>query len=261
MYAMNLINLADYKPLSKKRINKRKWTSLLLVIILFAVTLLLSGMTAVAQSHMASHVSPWGLEPADVPNPEALSGWLDLGYETDRRDLDGLLRAEIPGSCDQSTLYPAHPQQTSKQYHVFRAAHFTGSKLRADARACKRSGKSKSRCLETYPLHYGIISDLFQDACGNMYRAFWKITYFYPSEESMGTLSSKGRTLYSPPKPMSENDQYVGPTFPVARDEFIFLTPAFEGDIDALANGLANSKKTHQYDPATHLFKYVGPFR
>lgn len=193
---------------------------------------------------------------AQVPleHPEAFLGWKTKDHwSTDGRDIFALPKVEL--GCSQTILVPTHPQQTTKQYHLFYTGAYNALKLPAKSRLCRvKSNGEKPRCLAADSMEYALISDIYRDLCGNLYRGYWQVS-FAKKDETMGTLFSKGRWAYSDPKSQFENDMKEGPTYALETKDFMFLTEIFDGDQKQMSENLERALKyTHDLDPRTLLF-------
>lgn len=188
----------------------------------------------------------------------ALGGWRDWpGYAAGDGSNPFLLpRVEI--SCADTLLFPTHPQQETKIYHIYQIAQYDQAKLNGDDPACLMSaryanGKGVKACLRADYAHYVVLSDLYRDRCGGLYRGFWELA-FLNRDESMGTLFSLGRVLFQKEN-SSVLDMYVASTYPVPRKEFLFLSPLLPGDrekIESLKG--AALKDTHTLDQQGLLY-------
>ncbi len=193
----------------------------------------------------------------DLPNRSALMAWQDIpGYQTMKTDVDSF--PSVAFSCDDQNLYPTHPQQMNKIYHLFKMAYYDRLKLQASDSACTFGAKEQNAsgifpCLKADSAEYAIISDTFQDSCGHVYRAAWQVA-FAKRNDNMGMLFSKGRTLYPRPNSSFENDMYVAQTYAVPVRDFLFITSPFAGDLERIEQLRKASSETHTYDPSTHLF-------
>ncbi len=198
-------------------------------------------------------------EPAPVSNSAAFRGWQDhADYVTTEPDIKSLTPISL--KCAEPTLYPTHPQQTQKTYHVFKTGQYNHQKLNGDDDGCAMSSgtvgsKGTRFCLRPDAAEYAVISDVFMDRDGNSYRAFWEVQ-FLKKAESMGSLFSKGRTVYPNPKSQIPNDMQLGGTYPVSANEFLFLTEPFPGDIEkAQKQKLQALQGGFRFDPQTLLFQ------
>jgi hypothetical protein len=195
-----------------------------------------------------------------IPNPEAFLGWRTVqGYTTSDVKIDQLQKVGLNCQLDNKNLYPTHPQQESKHYHLFDWGSYNHGKLNGDSEACTISSKYKNRngqyaCLRPDVVYNVVMSDIYQDKCGNLYRAF-KQTIYLDKNESMGTLLSRGRTIYPNPNSQFPGEVYVGPTYPVPVQEFLFLTLPLAGDIEK-SNQMKRRalSTTHTFDALELLF-------
>lgn len=220
-------------------------------------TMLLSSCAASTPGRApASTGLPWGLKPADLPDAEAVIRWSDPRYEdTHAPSPESLPHVEVSRGCQDKHLYPTHPQEYSKTYHVFRIAVYDAGTVPAKSHTCKvHSNSEKPYCLLADTYEYAVISDIFQDACGGLYRGFWNVG-FLKQDDNMGYLLSKGRTIY--PKPNSEfaGDVEEGQTYAVDQSDFLLLAAPFPGDKEAAAKLASQALATHDFDPHTHLFQ------
>lgn len=129
---------------------------------------------------------------------------------------------ELPLTCESSTLWPTHPFQTTKEYLWAGFAHYEHHKLPVDSYACMRPSPTNRFCLMGAIAMAVVMSDTFEDECGNTYRGYWLVTYL-KHDENMGTLFSKGRTAYPRPGGPYEYDMIEGDTYPVKTKDFLFL--------------------------------------
>ncbi len=172
----------------------------------------------------------------DTPSSYALTKWKDKkGYASMPLDLNTVRKVNL--NCESKTLYPTHPEQTTKQYHSYVIASYDTYKLNPNDEACTlkskyKNGAGKHYCQRSSTVESAVISDLYRDECSNIYRAFWRVT-FLTTHDNMGTLFSKGRTMY--PKPHSEffGDMVIGDTYAVNESDFLFLSEVFASDVKA----------------------------
>lgn len=216
-------------------------------------TLVLSALSAFLLVAPAAFAGlPFGVDAADIPDAGAVRNWSFM--PTTAVPAENL--PHIPLACDDNRLVPTHPQQEMKTYHVTALASYDHFRVPADSRVCRVASRGAKRvCLNTDTIEHAVISDTYADRCGNLYRGVWKVT-FLRQDDTMGTLFSKGRVLYQNPRSEFANDMYVGGTYAVTADEFLFLTPLFPGDAERLAASRARAlQSTHVLDEATGLFK------
>ena len=187
------------------------------------------------------------------PHPMALSVWQDSPDFTDPSiDLQKYPSSKI--TCDDGNLYPTHPQQTLKKYHVHRWAGYDQNKLKPDETACVRPSSMGTFCVRGDIAYDVILSDTFEDRCGNLYRGFEQVS-FLGQDETMGTLVSPGRTIY--PKPHSEfiGEFISGGTYAVPIARFMKIGPVLPTDIEQIQKGREQALGvTHSYDTTTHLY-------
>jgi hypothetical protein len=193
-----------------------------------------------------------------IPDAQAFTGWKPVeGYTTSDVDLDKIQK--IPLSCAQdSKLYPTQPQQYVKSYHRFNWGGYDLARLTAESEACTLGSKYKNAagqypCLRPDIVYNVIMSDTFRDRCGHLYRGYWELLYL-KQNENMGTLFSKGRTLYPRPDSAYDKDFYVGGTYAVDVTEFLFLSPLLPGDAANIQESQRRAEQTHSFDPNSLLF-------
>lgn len=193
-----------------------------------------------------------------IPNPEALSQWQDVtSYQSSNVDLKGLTRLSV--DCSDPDLYPTHPQETTKLYHVFKRAQYDLRKLKADDEACAIGAKYQSArgyrvCQMADALNYVVLSDTFQDACGHFYRGFWEVL-FLRRNDSMGTLLSQGRTVYPKPNADFDGEMVIGPTYSLQSTTFLFLTPLFPGDMAKIEKQREKAAENFRFNERTLLYE------
>lgn len=133
-------------------------------------------------------------------------------------------------NCKDRRLWPTHPQQDTKEYSYGDFAYYDYTKLPARSSACTIPNPTKKYCLRATSAHLTIASDLFEDNCGNIYRGYWFVSYL-KSDENMGTLLSKGRTVIPRPNSEFENDLMNGDSYVLDRDIFLFLAKPSKQDL------------------------------
>lgn len=186
-----------------------------------------------------------------VPNASAIISWQDIpGYQDSTVDPMRVERVKL--DCGDRNLYPTHPQQNTKHYHLFQSARYDHSRLKGTDEACALSSKytnarGELTCLRPDSLEYAVISDLYRDSCGHIYRGFWDVA-FLKANDNMGVLFAKGRTLYPKPNAGGLNDMYIGDTYAVDVGEFLFLSPVFSPDADKIRELEASALRTHTLD-------------
>jgi hypothetical protein len=147
-----------------------------------------------------------------------------------------------PFACRKNNkLWPTHPQQETKHYHFAVYATYNHAKKLdpTNAMICAQpnSKKNPTKCMRGTVAKVVVMSDLYQDECGNIYRGFWPIfftvgsRYFETGTENMGTLASKGRWFTVD----DEGDHFrLAATYSLTKSDFMFLvepSPHDEADI------------------------------
>lgn len=199
-----------------------------------------------------------------VPEPQAFKGWSeDTSMISEPRPAD-VQRVSI--GCADKTLVPTHPQSSLKTYHRYARGDYDAAKLLGDSELCRVKGNGRNTwgqvpCLAPDAFQYVMLSDTYVDHCGNYYRGFWE-ELFVLSQETMGTLLSKGRTVYEVPNAEFHGEVYDAGTYELDADTFVFFSKLFPGDADRIetAKNQVQSAGTHRLDPDTGLFEYVGPY-
>ena len=198
-----------------------------------------------------------------IPFSPAFPGWKDkTGYQSTDIDPNQLHPQEV--ACNSPTLYATHPYQSSKDYHIFKYGTYNHAKLKGTDRVCTIPGREpnsegKLLCFKGDTYNFTLISDTFMDACGNFYRAFWEVV-FLGKDDTMGTLFSKGRTMYPKEGASYAGDMVEGQTYPLEKSDFVLVTNIFPGDWEKMKS--LRDQATHgafRYDEKTHLFQPVKP--
>lgn len=164
------------------------------------------------------------INPAEFPDSELLKSWNNNDDFTISRHENPDLIPKTELNCSKSALWPTHPQQFTKEYHFAAWAHYDHGRLKPDSSACMRANPSNRFCVMATYANAVVMSDSFLDECGNTYRGYWLVSYL-KSDESMGTLFSKGRTVYPKPDAEFPGEYYTGDTYSVDASQFLFLSP------------------------------------
>lgn len=138
---------------------------------------------------------------------------------------------ETQVNCRDKKLWPTHPQQSTKEYVYAVTASYDYHRLPGESEACITANYNKRLCVRSTWANIFIISDIYEDSCGNTYRGYW-LTSFLQSQESMGTMVSKGRTVYPKPQAQFRNDYVTGYTYPLTPQDFLFLTSPWPQDLE-----------------------------
>lgn len=136
----------------------------------------------------------------------------------------------IPGNCQARKLWPSQPQQNLKKYHIAIWSNYIPQNLPADSGACITPSGNRKYCLRSSAANTMILSDTFEDSCGNFYRGYWLVT-FLQNQESMGTLASKGRTFYPKPGSQFKSEYVMGSSYQTSERDFLFLGDLLPGDL------------------------------
>lgn len=206
---------------------------------------------------LASMAAKADLQPAAVPNPKAFLGWENNpDFPPSGAKPETFKRVTV--DCPGRELFPTHPQQTTKTYHVSLLGRYDHFRLRAGDDACERgadrpNARGEMSCLRPDSIEYAVISDFYQDRCGNFYRGFWDVQ-FLKTNDTMGTLFSQGRVLFQNPKSPFENDMYVADTYALNESNFVFLAPVTENEVRIIKREKESALRTHRFDPETQLF-------
>lgn len=199
---------------------------------------------------------------SELPDPHGFVSWSEEDLLVSPPRPADVARVTV--SCADKKLYPTHPQSTLKRYHRYAHARYDNTKLSGDDEMCKTPQRvtsgSRKACLAPEVFEYAVLSDTYTDSCGNLYRGFWELR-FRGQDESMGTLFSRGRTVYDVPDSQFEGEVYDGPTYAVDAQDFMFLSKLLPKDAEGIAKDQASAKTTHTLNATTHLFEYVGKYR
>ena len=181
------------------------------------------------QSYIQEEALPGGFD--DVfPDTHLLKAWqASTEVVFDKKPLMPSQLNEVPLDCRDKRLWPTHPQQYTKEYLHAVYANYDTHKLPINSGACRRPNPTRRFCIQSTWANMIVMSDTFADACGHSYRGYWLVT-FLDSDESMGTLLSKGRTVYPKPNAQFAGDFEEGQTYSVPQSEFLLLTPLKAGD-------------------------------
>jgi hypothetical protein len=191
-----------------------------------------------------------------LPHPEALGPWQeDTKIIESPAPWETLPRLALP--CGEQELYPTHPQQTLKRYLLYAYAQYDNQKLSGHDEPClvhsPRSDQRPLPCLRADVAYHVVLSDTYQDACGNGYRGVWEL-YFLGQQDNMGTLLSLGRSLQPRPGSDLANDFVAGGTYAVPASSFLFLTPLFPGDRETMEKDRQEALSHFHFDGKKRVF-------
>ena len=200
-----------------------------------------------------------------IPEPQAFLGWRDeVSAVSPPRPADAK-RVEV--ACADHRLFPTQPASSLKRYHRYSHGRYDHFKVSGDSPVCKipnqtLNSRRERPCAAAAGIDYAMLSDTYADSCGHFYRGFWDALYL-TTDESMGTLMSKGRTVYEVPRSPFAGEVYDAQTYAVEASEFALLSELGPGDAEQIAKAKESAIRagTHRYDPNTLLFEYTGPHR
>lgn len=228
-----------------------------LFIVLFLFIISACSHTPKSERKIAALEMPPWFDPEKIPESSSIQRWNNPQIESTEIDWNSLKKIEIPESCNSDQLFPSHPQQTNKIYHLYREALLDFQKIPFDSKAClvpsryPHAGTGKFYCMLADSLTYVVISDTFEDLCGNLYRGFWNASFF-KKKEKMTDLLSKGRTVN---RPQGVGNVFLpANTYALKRSDFLFLLSIFEGDQEKINLLKDSAKKTHTFSEASHLY-------
>lgn len=156
--------------------------------------------------------------------------------------------SEKPLSCPDKTLWPTHPQQYTKEYLFAVSAPFDRLRLPPDMSSCITPNPTRRYCLRAQDANVMVLSDTYEDTCGNLYRGYWVVTFRsgggpLRSEDNMGTLLAKGRTQYEKPHAEFPGEMITGYTYGVDVKNFIFLSQLLPGDKIHIESAVAEANR------------------
>lgn len=157
-------------------------------------------------------------------------------FDVDGRQLPPNTINVIPLQCRSRKLYPTHPQQFSKEYIYGVVSKYDNVRLPGTSSSCELATRNaRAYCIRAMRAVVAVMSDTYEDGCGNFYRAYWLKNYRVAmdrrkSEDNMGTLFSKGRTVYPKANAQFSGEVDTGDSYPVDVNEFLFLAPLLASD-------------------------------
>jgi hypothetical protein len=163
-------------------------------------------------------------------DPEHLMSWQENTDFVINNSLQPFQITEKSFSCSVRKVYPTHPSQGTKEYLYAVYAMYDHRKIPPNSYACLRKNLTGRFCVRAATAIMVVMSDTFEDECGNYYRGYWLVTYL-KSDESMGTLFAKGRTAYEKPNAQFPNEFVEGGTHFLAPKEFLLFGNLLPGDL------------------------------
>jgi hypothetical protein len=200
-----------------------------------ALLLLLPGqILAQEKSWLQNYLEKEFLTPALIkasfPHSEYLDDFqLSTSLPVDRKLPIPSRIAPVKINCEEKVLWPAHPQEGTKEILYAANANYRHKSLPPKSPACLEHDTNQRYCLKATVANVVVLSDTYQDECGNFYRGYWVAT-FRKTEERLETLASRGRAVSSKPNAKFREEVIFGDTSPVIEREFLFLTPLWYED-------------------------------
>lgn len=173
------------------------------------------------------------ITPGVFPDSNLLLGWqTSSDYVITRTETPETIR-KVQIRCHQSNIWPTHPQQYTKEYQAAFWSHYDHGRLSVSSPACLRPNPTNRFCVKATYANTIFMSDLYNDECGNTYRGYW-IVNFLKSDESMGTLFAKGRTVYPKPNSEWEGEFQTGDTYQIQVSDFLFFSDVTSADLKSI---------------------------
>lgn len=167
------------------------------------------------------------------PDPQALGPWrVNEEFVINKPVLPSDILPK-PLTCSTKHLYPTHPFQSTKEYLHAVFSMYDHGILPASSYACLTRSPNGKFCLRGASAMMVVMSDTYLDDCGNYYRGYWLTTYL-KSDESMGTLFSKGRVLYEKPDAEFPGEYEVAGTYTVNAIDFFLLGELLPDDMEKI---------------------------
>lgn len=193
------------------------------------------------------------INPSEFPDSQLLKGWKKSSDFTIIRNEDPKLVVKKELRCDKQSLWPTHPQQMTKEYHFAAWSHYDHGRLKPNSAACQRANPTNRFCVMATYANAVVMSDTFSDECGNSYRGYWTVSYL-KSDETMGTLFSKGRTVYPKPNAEFPGEYQTGDSYETHVSEFLFLSPLSQNELKLIKKSQVEALKEGYF---TQGFQWV----
>lgn len=135
-----------------------------------------------------------------------------------------------PCAEDSGNLYPVHPYQSTKVYHVNYKGTYKAGKLKADDPLCIRGNTIAPNpqfrnCFYAVNPQHVEMSDYYMDRCGNYYRGAWENNFLIRNKtDDHPYLLSKGRVNHMINRG-TYSDSEDADTYAVPVKEFQFFAP------------------------------------
>lgn len=182
-----------------------------------------------------------------VPESSAFLGWKKTPSLEDSESPWALERVQL--NCQDQNLYPTHPSMSLKKYHFVYVGKFNVTHLQRTSPACKITSTMATnlKCIIADEIYHFIVSDTYQDRCGNFYRAFHR-KIFFKRQEKMETLFSPGRSMMKTPGSFISGDYTTQGTQSVPGGEFLFLTSLFSQDLSKIEVEKNRTQASGEFD-------------
>lgn len=180
-----------------------------------------------------------GEQPENAPPGPPVMRWIDIPGTI---PLNGSWTRITLTPCHRDpNLYPTHPSQSTKAYHVNKAGQYDASKLSAGDPYCKIGQKTGSSargrlCLMAVEARHVMLSDFFMDRCGSFYRGFWERRFVVASKsDDHPYLLSRGRVAEMMDRG-AYSDSSDGNTYAVSPKDFLFFTSVSAPEMEKIGN-------------------------
>ncbi|MES2528157.1 MAG: hypothetical protein V4598_13780 [Bdellovibrionota bacterium] len=164
------------------------------------------------------------------PDPEYLKEWQENSDFVLNNPIQPFRIQEKAFSCKVRKVYPTHPSQSTKEYLYAVYNMYDHGKIPPSSYACLRKNPTGRFCVRAASAIMAVMSDTYEDECGNFYRGYWLVTYL-KSDESMGTLFAKGRSAYEKPNAQFRGEFVEDGTHFLAPKEFMLFGDLVPGDV------------------------------
>lgn len=182
------------------------------------------------------------LNPSEFPDSNLLLGWNEnIDFVITRKETpESIQKVQI--RCNKTNIWPTHPQQYTKEYQYAAWSHYDHGRLSINSPACMRPNPTNRFCVMATTANTVFMSDLYNDECGNTYRGYW-IVNFLRSDETMGTLFAKGRTVYPKPNSEYEGEFETGDTYSIQESDFLFFADVTSADLKSIELSQQNATR------------------
>jgi hypothetical protein len=202
----------------------------------FAFLTFTSGLITASDSFAARYQSMQDvLAEIDLPSKAAIKDIHSNGSYVASSGIDAFAQKQINFKCADKSLLPVSASQVLKDYHANYWVDFNHFALKNRDRACRIWNKQANsegviNCLAPDVYEIVLMSSLYSDRCGNMYRAYWAVDFF-KRDDNMGTLLAKGNTVYADQNSNYKGDFFDAHTFAVSAKDFLFFSAPTAADV------------------------------